>query len=102
MDVVVVPYPKLDFWYPSSMKLFEYMSAGKAVVASNVEQVKDVIQDGVNGCLFDPDQAEMFERKVLQLVQNPKFRKRTGSNARKRSWGIIPGRSMPKKWKRFF
>jgi len=83
MDVVVVPYPKLNFWYPSSMKLFEYMSAGKAVVASAVEQVKDVIRDGTNGFLFQPDSHEEFVRKILALMNNPSLRKRMGRYARK-------------------
>ena len=36
MDVVLAPYPHQDFWYASSMKIFEYMAAGKAVVASGI------------------------------------------------------------------
>lgn len=83
MDIVVVPYPKLDFWYPSSMKLFEYMSAGKALVASAVEQVKDVIQNGENGILFTPDDADEFVRKILLVVDDPVLRRLLGRNARR-------------------
>jgi glycosyltransferase involved in cell wall biosynthesis len=83
MDVVVVPYPRLDFWYPSSMKLFEYMSAGKALVASEVEQVKDVVQNGENGFLFNPDRPDTFTQKVLHLVDNRELRRKMGRNARK-------------------
>ena len=35
------------------MKLFEYMSAEKAIVASSVGQINDIIKDGINGCLYD-------------------------------------------------
>lgn len=83
MDVVIVPYPKIDFWYPSSMKLFEYMSSGKAVVASAVDQVKDVIRDGRNGFLFEPDNRDEFVRKVLQLVDDPVLCRKMGLAARK-------------------
>jgi glycosyltransferase involved in cell wall biosynthesis len=82
MDVVLAPYPKLDFWYPSSMKLFEYMASGKAVVASAVDQITDVIQDGQNGCLFDPGDPEELTSKVLDLVDHPAKRLRIGREAR--------------------
>ncbi len=83
MDVVVVPYPKMPFWYPSSMKLFEYMSSQKAVVASAVPQVTDVIRDGMNGFLFNPDDAGAFAEKVLQLADSPALRKRLSLAARR-------------------
>lgn len=83
MDIVIVPYPKFDFWYPSSMKLFEYMSASKPVVASAVDQVKDVIRDGENGLLFNPNNLDEFIKKVLLLVDNPILRRKLGQNARK-------------------
>jgi glycosyltransferase involved in cell wall biosynthesis len=83
MDVVIVPYPKREFWYPSSMKLFEYMAAQKAIVASAVPQVNEVIQNGWNGFLFDPENLDEFTNKVLKLVDSPTLRKRLSTNARK-------------------
>jgi glycosyltransferase involved in cell wall biosynthesis len=83
MDVVVVPYPRHPFWYPSSMKLFEYMSARKAVVASDVPQVRDVIRDGWNGFLFDPDDAGDFSGKVLRLADSAALRRRFAGRARR-------------------
>ena len=82
MDIVIAPYPKLEFWYPSSMKVFEYMSSQKAVVASAVGQLCEIIEDGVNGCLFDPDDMEAFMQKVVRLVDNPDLRNRIAINAR--------------------
>ncbi|MEE9168225.1 MAG: glycosyltransferase family 4 protein, partial [bacterium] len=58
MDIVLAPYPKLDFFYASSMKLFEYMAAGKAIVATRIGQIAEVIQEGRNGFLFDADNSE--------------------------------------------
>lgn len=73
MDIAIAPYPQLDFWYPSSMKVFEYMSSGKAVVASKVGQIKEVIIDGYNGCLFDPDIEDDLTNKVLMLLKSPEL-----------------------------
>ena len=72
----------MDFWYPSSLKLFEYMASGKAVIASAVDQITDVIQDGKNGCLFDPDNPDELTAKVLDLVDHPSKRLRIGREAR--------------------
>jgi glycosyltransferase involved in cell wall biosynthesis len=83
MDVVLAPYPKRDFWYPSSMKLFEYMSAGKAVVATRVGQVAEIVQDGVNGCLFDPEQGDELMQKVQTLIDSAALRRRLGEQARR-------------------
>lgn len=82
MDVVLAPYPKLDFWYASSMKIFEYMAAGKAVLATAVGQVAEIIEDGVNGYLFDPDCSSMLLEKILALVDSPEARRRVGERAR--------------------
>lgn len=83
MDVVLVPYPKLEFWYPSSMKLFEYMACQKAVVASRVPQVDQVIQDYVNGLLYPAEDFGAMEEKLLQCIDSPLLRKRLGENARR-------------------
>jgi glycosyltransferase involved in cell wall biosynthesis len=83
MDIVMAPYPKLDFWYPSSMKLFEYMSAGKAVVATGVGQMREIVQDGVNGYLFDPDIAGELYQKLITLIDAPELRQRVAAQARR-------------------
>ena len=51
-DIAVVPVPnmKQEMWL-SPMKLFEYMASGKAIVASSMGQIKDIIKDGENGLL---------------------------------------------------
>lgn len=83
MDVVLAPYPKLDFWYASSMKIFEYMAAGKTVLATDVGQVGEIIQDNQNGFLFDPDRNGELLEKIVALVDAPETRQRIGAQARR-------------------
>jgi glycosyltransferase involved in cell wall biosynthesis len=83
MDVVLAPYPKLDFWYASSMKIFEYMAAGKTVLATEVGQVGEIIKDNVNGFLFDPDSNGELLKKIVALVESPETRQRVGAQARR-------------------
>ncbi len=89
MDIVLAPYPKFDFFYASSMKLFEYMAAGKAIVATRVGQIAEVIKEGENGYLFDPEIPGELYQKVSKLVSSEKLRKRLGQSARidsQREW----------------
>jgi glycosyltransferase involved in cell wall biosynthesis len=82
LDIVTVQYPKSDLWYPSSMKLFECMAAGKPVVASAVPQVDEIIRDGWNGFLFEQGNMDEFVRKLLALAGSPALRAKFGRNAR--------------------
>ncbi|MCD6166068.1 glycosyltransferase family 4 protein [bacterium] len=83
MDVVVALYPKLEFFYYSPLKLFEYLAAGKTVIASRIGQIKDIIQDGVNGILFEPDNFDELLQKSFLVLNDPKLRKTIGKNGRK-------------------
>jgi len=81
MDIVVAPYPKLDFFYYSPMKIYEYMACGKAVVASKIGQIEEIIKDGHDGILVEPDNIAELSDRVFQLVDNPKLRATIGTTA---------------------
>lgn len=83
MDIVVAPYPDLDFFYYSPLKLFEYMAAGKPVIASRVGQIKEIITDNYDGLLVEADNIEHILEKSFQLIKDKALRKRLGENARK-------------------
>ena len=83
-DVVTVPYPKLpqEMWF-SPLKLYEYMAAGKAIVASSAGQIKSVIRHGENGLLVAPGDVAELTQACLHLLQNEAERTRLGANARR-------------------
>ncbi len=82
-DVAVAPYPRMDrgLWL-SPMKLFEYMSAGKAVVASQIEQLAEVIEDGESGILVPPGSAPDLATALVRLIDDDDLRRRLGGEAR--------------------
>ncbi len=82
MDIVLAPYPALTFFYFSPLKLFEYMSAAKAVVASRVGQIAEIVEDGVDGLLFDPGDYDQFVEKSAQLIEDGALRQDMGEKAR--------------------
>src|SRR5680860_73244 len=54
MDVAVAPYDETPDFYFSPLKLFEYMAAGKPIVAAAIGQIADCIRDGQTGLLYPP------------------------------------------------
>ena len=56
--------------------VLEALSLGRAVLASDIEGNRSLIDNGSTGLLFR-DEAE-FERRVVQLVQDPALRERLG------------------------
>ncbi len=94
-DVAVVPaapIPASRGGTGTPLKLFEYMAAGKAVVATELNQAADVIEHGQNGLLVPPGDVHGFAEAIRGLLDNPAARDRLGQNARRLaverySWG---------------
>lgn len=82
MDVVFSPYRGDYLFYGSSMKLLEYMAAGKAVVATALGQIKELVHDGYNGLLYEPEDWTTLAAKLEALLTDPGLRQRLGQNAR--------------------
>ena len=85
-DVAVAPYPPLpeELWF-SPLKLYEYMAAGKAIVASRAGQIAEVIEDGHNGMLVEPGNAAQLTQAIIDLLDDPEQRQRFGENARQQA-----------------
>lgn len=89
MDIVISPYREDYLFYGSSMKLLEYMAAGKATLFPALGQIKEVVVDGYNGMLYEPGDPDTRERRLLELMGDQKLRRQLGANARKtieRNW----------------
>ena len=54
--ILVLPNPAsvISTRYTSPLKLFEYMAAGRAIVASDLPSIREVLEDGVNALLVRP------------------------------------------------
>ena len=62
--------------------LLESMASGRAIVASKVAGVPDVITDGENGLLVPEKDAEALAAAICTLLRDPSLRQRLGEAAR--------------------
>ncbi len=83
LDVAVAPYLESDAFYFSPLKVYEYMAAGRAVVASQIGQLSTLLQHDINGCLYPPGDFQRLAALLIELAGDPDRRLRLGKAARK-------------------
>jgi glycosyltransferase involved in cell wall biosynthesis len=72
-DILVLPNTAtvLSARYTSPLKLFEYMAAGKPIVASNLPAIREILRDGENAVLTEPGSPEALAAAIGRLAGNP-------------------------------
>jgi glycosyltransferase involved in cell wall biosynthesis len=82
------------FVFPSSTEtlglvLLEAMAAGCPVVGANRGGIPDIVSDGINGCLYDPDQPASLVTAVQRLLGDGDTRAKLREAARLEAerWG---------------
>jgi glycosyltransferase involved in cell wall biosynthesis len=94
-EELAAAYASADaFLFPSSTEtlglvLLEAMAAGCPVVGANRGGVPDIVTDGVNGCLYDPDQAGSLAEATARLLGDPGKQEqlRQAARAEAERWG---------------
>lgn len=68
--------------YASPLKIFDYMAAGRAIVAPDQPNIREVLEDGVTALLFDPAQPGAMWQAIARLAGDAALRARLGAAAR--------------------
>ena len=68
--------------YASPLKIFEYMAAGRAIVAPDQPNIREILRDGETAVLFDPAEPGAMARAIARLAADPALRQRLGEAAR--------------------
>lgn len=82
-DIAVAPYPALDSFYFSPIKVFEFMAMGLPVVASRIGQIPDLIEHGHSGYLVEPGHEESLAASLGRLIDHPSDGARLGDAGRR-------------------
>ena len=97
-DVGVAPYPLLDSFYFSPLKVVEYQAAGLPVVASRCGQLRELVDDGRSGLLVPPGEAAALVEALDRLAAEPELGRRMGRRGRRKAfresgWGAVAART---------
>jgi glycosyltransferase involved in cell wall biosynthesis len=67
--------------YASPLKLFEYMALGKAIIAPDQENIREVLRNEVDALLFAPTDQAAFTAAVRRLCADATLRRQLGAEA---------------------
>lgn len=83
-DVCLITSPHNEFFAheTSPMKLFEYMGAGRAIIATDLPSTREVVQHGVSAYLVPPSDPAALAQALQTLRADPALRAKLGKNAR--------------------
>jgi glycosyltransferase involved in cell wall biosynthesis len=68
--------------YASPLKLFEYLAAGRVIVAPKTRNIEEVLKDGENALLFRPDDLANFSEVLDRACTDEGLRRRVSQGAR--------------------
>ena len=84
-DILVAPHVPLadgSEFFGSPTKVFEYMAMGKAIVASRLGQIGEVLTDQETALLVEPGNVRELAAAIVKLVESDELRMQLGAKAR--------------------
>jgi len=82
-DVLIAPYQRkigiyggksMESDWLSPLKIFEYMGQGKAIVASDLPSIREILDDQKDCLLCNPDDLTSWENALRKLMHNSELR----------------------------
>jgi len=72
-DVLVLPNPAsaISSAFTSPLKLFEYMAAGRPIVASDLPAIREVLAHERNALLFEPGNPQALTAAIRRVKEDP-------------------------------
>ena len=81
-DFLLLPMTEQNYKFHSPLKLFEYLAVGKPVIASDNEDIREIITPMENGMLADSEKPEEFIRIMEQVRDQPRLSEHLEKNAK--------------------
>jgi len=72
------------YYHLCPMSVLESFAFGKPVIGSNLGSIPELINDGIDGLLFEPGNVEDLAEKIKYLYHHPLLAQKMGISARKK------------------
>jgi len=71
-DLLLMPHPNNEFYanHVSPLKLFEYLSARRPIIASRLPAIMEVLRDGENAVLAEPGNPASLARAMERVMRD--------------------------------
>jgi glycosyltransferase involved in cell wall biosynthesis len=81
--ILVLPNPAsaISTRFTSPLKLFEYMAAARAIVASDLPSIREVLTDNENALLVKPGDAAAMAEAIRRVINDRDFAQGLARNA---------------------
>ena len=82
-DICLLPltHSSIGSRYTSPLKLFEYMAMGRAILASDLPSLREILRDGDNGRLVPAEDPAALAKAANALLADPDLCQRLGASA---------------------
>lgn len=81
IDIFVLP----SLSEGSPFSLIEAMAAGKAIIASDISGIREIVRNGEEAILIDPYSVEELKQAISLLYNNPNLRAKLGQSAKEKA-----------------
>jgi glycosyltransferase involved in cell wall biosynthesis len=82
-QILALPNPAsaISTHYTSPLMLFEYMAAGRAIVASDLPAIREAVRDGETALLVEAGSADALAAGIVRLLKDRALAERLASHA---------------------
>lgn len=82
-DILLMPHPYSEFYayYVSPLKLFEYMSAKKPIIASSLPSIEEILEDRKNALLGKAGDPSSIARNICEVLEHPDLSRKISTAA---------------------
>jgi glycosyltransferase involved in cell wall biosynthesis len=83
-DAGLLLYPRSQYLaeFSSPLKVFEYLAYGLPVIATRLPALAEVVKDGINGRLVDPENPQAIAAVIVETLRDSEMLERLGFAAR--------------------
>ena len=77
----ILVLPQTDIHGQSPLKLFEYIASKKPIIATNLNPIKEILEDEFSALLFNPGDFSQLAKYISKLLDDDGLRNYLSENA---------------------